>query len=85
LDRSRERHKELATEQQWLAGKILSAIANWSMGRPEEPLKPEDWGLPLVPAHVRRMNRKKVAADLRNYFDRKAVGAGRIRIKGGPE
>lgn len=63
-DYERRRHVE------YLTGLIASAVANWSMGRPEKSLRPHDFALPLlqVPEKRPRMNRKKIAEKVRSVL-----------------
>lgn len=67
-----ERHREKQRHTEWLAGVIASAIGNFSMCRPEEPLQPKDFPLALLreeaPARRPRINRKKAIEQMRAAF-----------------
>jgi hypothetical protein len=69
LDQQREKEKR----EEWRAGVLASVFVNWSMGRPETPVKPSDFNLPLLqimseaPKRA-RINRAKVAAHIRAQF-----------------
>jgi len=69
-----ERHRERERHTEYLVGLVAATIANWSMGAPKEPLKPRDF--PLVqlqePEVPRRINRKRIAREIRAGFDRAA-------------
>lgn len=67
-DRARLKHDE------WQTGILAAAIVNWSMSRPEEPVKPSDFALPLLRSDLarskrKRIDRKKIAAQIRAAFD----------------
>lgn len=70
------RHRERERKDEYLTGIIAATIANWSMGAPETPKLPRDFALPLLrlddKGRVRtsrpRINRKKIAADIRDSF-----------------
>jgi hypothetical protein len=66
-----ELHYERQKHIEWQTGVLASTVANFSMSRPEEALRPKDFPLPLLwEAKKRpRLNRKKVAAEIRAVFD----------------
>jgi hypothetical protein len=68
-----EQHEERERSMQWLTGVLASTVANWGFCRPEESLRPWDFALPLLnppkPPRPKRINRQKIAADIRAQFD----------------
>lgn len=66
-----EVHQGQQRHIEWQTGVIASAIANWSMGAPKEPMQPKDFPLPLLRGRESRprINRKKIATDIRAAFD----------------
>lgn len=81
-----EQHRAKQRDQQWLAGLLAATIANWSMGRPERPLQPKDFPLPLLQTRTPRKRqttkeKQLVTQKLRSYFARKAIHTGVRRVK----
>lgn len=68
LDRKLDeiRHRE------YLTGLMAATVANFSLGAPKEPVRPRDFALPLLQdlkERKPRLNRKKIAADIRAQFN----------------
>ena len=38
-----DRHREMTEHQEFLAGIVASAVANFSLGAPKQPLRPKDF------------------------------------------
>ena len=66
-----ERQREHQKHTEWMVGVLASTVANWSMGAPEEQLQPRHFALPLLQVREKRprINRRKIAAQIRALFD----------------